>query len=211
MPKLELVVATTNEKKKKELLAMLKGLDIKVLTLNDFQGPPAVREDKDTFRGNAVKKALVTSRFTKRLTLAEDSGLEVAALGGAPGVRSARFAGPSKSDPANIRKLLKMLKGLPISRRKARFVCFAAIADSGRLVRTAVGTVSGLISMEERGQNGFGYDPVFYYPPLKKNFAELGPEAKNRVSHRYRALRKVRKYLQDEMVKGALRKQTAYG
>jgi len=193
----ELVIATTNKKKKRELAGLLNGLRVRILTLDDFAKIPAVREDKKTFRENAVKKAVVLSRHTGRLTLAEDSGLEVKALGGAPGVRSARFAGPAKSDSANVAKLLRSLKGLPLSKRQARFVCFAAIADNGRLIKVVNGSVSGLISLEPKGKSGFGYDPVFYYPPLKKNFAQLAPSLKNRISHRYKALRKVKKILQE--------------
>ena len=134
-PAPELLVATTNKKKKKELISLLKGLNVKVLTLDDFKNAPRVREDKDTFRENAVKKAVITSKITNTLTLAEDSGLEVKALNGLPGVRSARFAGPAKSDRANIKKLLRLLKGIPFHNRKARFVCFAAVADKGRLLK----------------------------------------------------------------------------
>ncbi len=191
----ELVVATTNRKKKRELIALLKGLRVKVLTLDDFGNIPAVREDKKTFRENAVKKAVVTSRHTGKLTLAEDSGLEVKHLGGSPGVRSARFAGPARNDNANIKKLLRMLKGVPFNKRQARFICFAALAKNGRLSKVVSGSVSGVISSEPKGAFGFGYDPVFYYPPLKKNFAELTPAKKNRLSHRYKALRKIKKIL----------------
>lgn len=191
----ELVVATTNRKKKKELVAILKGLRVKVLTLDDFGNVPAVREDKKTFRENAIKKAVATSRHTGRLTLAEDSGLEVKALKGAPGVRSARFAGPAKNDGANIKKLLRALEGAPLHKRKARFLCFAALAENGRLLKVVSGSVSGIISFEPKGNSGFGYDPVFYYPPLKKNFAELSPAKKNRLSHRYKALEKIKKTL----------------
>lgn len=193
----ELVVATTNKKKKKELLALLKNLDIRILTLDDFKGIPKVREDKKTFKENAVKKAVAISRFTKRLTLAEDSGLEVEALGGLPGVHSARFAGPAKSDRANIAKLLRLLEKTPFSKRKARFVCFAAIADRGRLIKVVKGSVNGVIAEAPKGRFGFGYDPVFYYPPFRKHFAQLGPSLKNKVSHRYKALRKVKKILQE--------------
>ena len=193
----ELVVATTNKKKKGELLSLLKGINVKILTLADFKDIPKVKEDKKTFKGNAVKKAVVTSRFTKRLTLAEDSGLEVQALNGLPGVRSARFAGPAQDDEANIKKLLRLLNKVPFSKRKARFVCFAAIADNGRLLKTTSGCVNGIISLEPKGNFGFGYDPVFYYPPLRKNFAQLKPSVKNKISHRHKALRKVKRILRE--------------
>lgn len=193
----ELVVATRNKKKKKELVTLLKDLDVKILTLDDFKDAPKVREDKKTFKENAVKKAVEISRFTKKLTLAEDSGLEVRALGGLPGVRSARFAGPAKSDRANIVKLLRLLERTRFSERKARFVCFAAIADRGRLIKTVGGSVNGVIAFAPKGTFGFGYDPVFYYPPFKKNFAQLNPSLKNKISHRYKALRKAKKILQE--------------
>ncbi|MCX5715509.1 MAG: ribonuclease PH [Candidatus Omnitrophica bacterium] len=191
----ELVIATTNRKKKRELLTLLKGLDIKILTLADLKNVPKIKEDRPTFRGNAVKKAVLASRFTKRLTLADDSGLEVKALGGAPGVRSARFAGAAQDDRANIKKLLRLLEDVPLSKRRGRFVCWAALADNGKLIKAVEGYVSGVISFEPKGRFGFGYDPVFYYPPFKKNFAQLKPRVKNRVSHRYKALAKIRKIL----------------
>lgn len=195
--KKELVIATTNKKKKKELLHLLKDLNVKILTLADFKNVPPVKEDKKTFKENAIKKAVVASRFTKTLTLAEDSGLEVEQLDGLPGVRSARFSGPAKNDMANIKKLLRLLKGIPFHKRKGRFVCFAAIADDGRLLKVVNGSVAGIISFKPYGRFGFGYDPVFYYPSLKKTFAQLPPSLKNRISHRYKALRKVKKILQE--------------
>jgi len=197
----ELVLATTNKNKKRELESMLKGLAVKILTLDDFKGCPKVREDKKTFKGNAVKKAIIISRFTKRLALADDSGLEVDSLGGAPGVRSARFAGPGQNDKANIRKLLGLIseKKVPLSQRKARFVCFIAIARNGRLIGTVSATVSGRISLKPFGKLGFGYDPVFYYPPLKKTFGQLSASVKNKISHRYKALRKARKFFLKEL------------
>jgi len=191
-----LVVATRNKKKKKELIKLLKGLNVEILTLDDFKNVPQIREDKKTFRGNAIKKAVVTSRFTKALTLADDSGLKVNALGGRPGVKSARFAGPAQNDLANIKKLLRLLKGVPLYKRRAQFVCFAAIAYKGKLIGVVDGSVSGLISLEPKGKFGFGYDPVFYYPQLKKNFAQLSPPLKNKISHRYKALRKTKRILQ---------------
>lgn len=192
----ELVIATTNLKKKRELVSLLKGTGYSILTLADFDNLPAVKEDCPTFEGNAIKKALSVSRFVKRLTLAEDSGLEVEALGGLPGIRSARFAGPAKNDRANIVKLLKALDGVPPARRKARFICCAALADNGTLVKVARGSVSGLVSERPKGKGGFGYDPVFFYPPLKKNFAELPAPQKNKISHRHRALAKIKRILQ---------------
>lgn len=193
----ELVVATRNKKKKKELMCLLEDLDVEILTLDDFKDIPQVREDKKTFKENAIKKAVTISRFTRKIALAEDSGLEVDILNGLPGVRSARFAGPAKNDKANIVKLLKMLEDVPFNKRKARFVCFVAIANNGRLIEVVNGSVNGLISLAPKGRFGFGYDPVFYYPPLKKNFAQLSPSIKNRVSHRYKALKRAKRILQE--------------
>lgn len=198
-PPKELVIATTNRKKKRELVGLLKGLDIKIFTLDDFRNPPKVKEDKSTFKENAIKKAVTISRFTKRLTLAEDSGLEVKVLNGLPGVRSARFAGPAQNDKANIKKLLNLLKEVPFYKRRARFVCFVAIADRGRLIKTTNGSVSGLISLKPKGNFGFGYDPIFYYPPLKKNFAQLPSLIKNKISHRYKALKRAKRILQEAL------------
>jgi XTP/dITP diphosphohydrolase len=196
----ELVIATANPKKKKELIALLgHSSRLKIIALSDLKGVPKIKEDKPTFRGNAVKKAVMVSHITGRFVLADDSGLEVRALGGAPGVRSARFAGPAQDDAANIKKLLGLLKKVPWSKRQARFVCFAALADKGKLLRVASGTISGRISLRPKGRYGFGYDPVFYYPPLKKNFAQLEPSVKNRISHRYKALLKIRRILQEAL------------
>ncbi len=188
----QLVVSTTNKKKKKELIALLKNLNIEILTLDNFKNVPDIKEDRKTFEGNAVKKAVTVSKFTRSLTLADDSGLEVEALNGLPGVHSARFAGPAKSDKANIRKLLRLLERVPPNKRKARFACFAALAENGKPVKTVSGYMEGLISFKPRGKRGFGYDPVFYYPPLKKTLAQIPESVKNRISHRYKALRKIK-------------------
>ncbi|MEI8175285.1 MAG: XTP/dITP diphosphatase [Candidatus Omnitrophota bacterium] len=186
-----LLIATTNRKKKEELAALLKGLAIEILTLDDLAYVPRVHEDQDTFEGNAVKKAVTISRRTGEVTLADDSGLEVEALGGSPGVYSARFAGRAKSDEANIRKLLRLLDGMPREKRKARFVCALALARDGKVERVFTGKVSGYIGREKRGTGGFGYDPVFYYPPFKMTFAQIEQKRKNSISHRSRALRKL--------------------
>lgn len=191
----ELLVATTNKKKKKELVRLLKGLDVKILTLADFKNIPKIKEDKNTFEGNAAKKAVVTSRYAGKLTLAEDSGIEVDALGGLPGVYSARFAGAAQDDEANNKKLLLKLEKTPFYKRRARFVCCAALAENGKLIEVIRGSVSGYISFEPKGKNGFGYDPLFYYPSLDRNFGQLPPSVKNKLSHRYKALRKMRKVI----------------
>lgn len=192
----EIVIASRNKEKKRELKALLKGLKIKVLDLNDFPAAPKVEERGKTFDKNARTKALTIARFTKKMTLADDSGLEVKALDGKPGVRSARFAGKGATYAANNRKLLKLLAGVPKQKRKARFVCAIAIADKDSLVGKTKGECSGWISFTPRGTSGFGYDPLFIYPKYNKTFAELGPKIKNRISHRARALKKARSIIQ---------------
>ncbi len=192
-----LVIATKNEKKLHELRRYLKGVKARVISLKDFRTVPKIVEDGDTFKANAAKKALVISRFTKGLVLADDSGLVVEALGGQPGVRSSRFAGPGKSDRTNNRKLLNLLKRMPLNKRQARFVCAVAIADKGRIVKMIEEACSGRIAFGAKGSYGFGYDPVFLIPKYKKTFGELGLKVKDRMSHRSKALKKAREFLRN--------------
>jgi len=194
----KLVIATTNKGKLKEIRELLKGLDIKVLSISEFPGCPDVVEDGATFRDNALKKARTAAEYTGLPTLADDSGLEVDALDGAPGIYSARFAGPDADDRKNNEKLLKLLKDAPDSGRGARFVCVLALSgpDGSNIEERVIrGTVRGRITRAVAGAEGFGYDPLFYYTPAKKTFAEMGPEAKNKVSHRGRALVKLKALL----------------
>ena len=144
---------------------------------------------------NALKKAVVTSNFTKGLVLADDSGLSVDALGGAPGVRSSRFAGPGKRDKDNNNKLLRLLAGSPAGHRQAKFVCAVAIADNGKLVKVIEEDCKGRIAFKEMGRHGFGYDPLFLIPKYGKTFGELGLKVKDRMSHRSKALKKAREFL----------------
>lgn len=193
-----LVLATRNPGKVREIRRALKGLRLRVVGLDDVPAGPSPRETGRTFSENARAKGLAYSRRWPGLTLAEDSGLEVDALGGAPGVRSARFSAPRPSDAGNIRKVLRLLGPVPAAARKARFVCVMVLAENGRVVAEFRGEVRGRIGFEPRGRSGFGYDPIFHYPPLRKTFAELGPRAKNAVSHRGRAVRKLRRRLESE-------------
>ena len=192
---LEIVVATRNKDKAKEIKKILKDLKVKILTLDSFKRLPQVVEDGKTFKENASKKAQVISRLSKRLAIADDSGLEVKALNGRPGVKSSRFAGDKASYSKNNAKLLRMLKGLPLSKRKAKFICVISIARNGKVLRTVEGTCSGRIGFALRGKSGFGYDPLFIAPKYGRTFAELGPKIKNRISHRYRALKKAERVL----------------
>ena len=194
-----LVVATRNAKKLRELTRYLRPLGVRAVSLAGIKGAPHIHEDGTTFEANAKKKARTISRFTGGLVVADDSGLAVDFLGGRPGVRSSRFAGDDASDEENNAKLLKLLKGVPAARRRAHFVCSAAIADRGRIIAHIQETVSGRIGFEVRGRYGFGYDPLFVIPKYGKTFGQLGPKVKDRMSHRAKALRKtvlfLKKYL----------------
>jgi XTP/dITP diphosphohydrolase len=157
---MELVVATRNRKKVEELKRLLEGMPVMLYTLDDFPACPEVAEDADTFEGNAVKKAVAAAVCTGKPAIADDSGLEVYALNGAPGVMSARYAGPGADDRKNIEKLLSEMKG--IRDRGARFICIIALAFPDGSVKTFEGYVEGRIGREPKGSGGFGYDPVFY-------------------------------------------------
>jgi XTP/dITP diphosphohydrolase len=196
-----LLLATGNPGKVREIRRALKGIKVdgrtlEIVGLGDIPPVAAPVERGRTFEENARAKSLYYSRRWAGLTLAEDSGLEVEALGGAPGVRSARFSAPRPSDAKNIRKILRLLAAVPPSARKARFVCVMSLAERGRVVAEFRGEVRGRIVGEPRGENGFGYDPIFFYRPLGRTFAELPAAVKNRVSHRGRAVAKLRRFLE---------------
>ena len=159
--------------------------------LPDFATFPAFEEDAPTFAENALGKALYYSRMKPGLVFADDSGLVVPALGGAPGVHSARYAGHTATNAQRIEKLLAALAALPASERSAYFVCAIAVAENGRAKAIVSDRVDGAIVAKPQGIGGFGYDPIFYFPPLKKSFAELSAEDKNIYSHRGKAFRKV--------------------
>jgi XTP/dITP diphosphohydrolase len=192
---MKLVVATKNKKKLKEIKEILKDLNLKVTSLADCKKAPRIVENGKTFKDNAVKKALTIGRFTKQLTLGEDSGICVEALGGKPGIYSSRFSGADKSDGKNNLKLLRLLKGLTLSKRKAYYSCAVALADERGLIGVVEGKCFGRIGFELKGRSGFGYDPLFIIPKYKKTFAELGPGIKHKMSHRFRALLKARKII----------------
>ena len=190
---MELVVATRNKKKLKEIRHMLKGLSLKITSLADYKNLPKIVEDGLTFQENAIKKAATISQYLKKLTLGEDSGLEVKALNNRPGVYSSRYSGKGATDKKNNKKLLRELKGIPLKKRQARYICSVAISDADKLLGVVQGTCSGLISTKERGSAGFGYDPLFLIPKFNKTFGELGEEIKHKMSHRYKAFVKARK------------------
>ena len=192
---MELVIATRNKGKVREIRRALKGLGIRIRPLSDFSGTPPVEEDGKNFTENAQKKARCYSRHTGRLTIADDSGLEVDALKGLPGVYSARYAGERASDRENNQKLLKEMEGVPPSRRGARFKCSIAIVSPERKEAVIEGSCRGRIGLKEVGRKGFGYDPLFVLLRSGKTMAQLSIEEKNRISHRGKALKKLRKVL----------------
>ena len=197
----QLVVATKNKKKLSEIKDILKNTNLKLFSLDAYKDVPRVRENGKTFQENAIKKAVKLARFTGEFCLGEDSGLCVDALDGAPGIYSARFSGKDKSDLRNNLKLLKLLTGLSLSKRKARYVCAVALADKHGLIGVVEGDCSGLIAFEPKGNAGFGYDPLFYIPKYKKTFAQLGEKVKHKMSHRYYALKKAKRIIQKYIVK----------
>jgi XTP/dITP diphosphohydrolase len=184
--KIPMVLATTNNGKLDEFRLLLEGFDVEIKGLKDFGPIPAVKEDGESFEENAVKKACFTACHLGSPSLADDSGLVVKALGGKPGVWSARYAGEGASDRENNLKLLRDMEG--VKDRAAFFMCVIAIAapDGSSLVYQ--GSCYGVIAKKLIGSSGFGYDPLFYYPPLNKTFAEMTTEEKNNVSHRGKAL-----------------------
>ena len=200
MPAPTLVMATRNAGKIRELRDLLAGLGIELLSLADFPDLPEIPEDGATFAANAGTKAKEVARLTHLPALADDSGLEVAALKGRPGGFSARYAQDRTgalvpSDADNWGKLLSEMAGVPWDERQARFVCEIALAFPDARVFTARGECPGFIALEAKGEHGFGYDPVFWVPEFGRTMAELEPEVKNRLSHRAKALTALREIL----------------
>ena len=190
---MDLLVATTNEGKLREIEAILDGIPYRLRTLKEFPGIEEPEETGETFEANARLKAVYYAAATGMLTAADDSGLEIDALGGAPGVHSARWHGTNYDDKfKKIRELLAM-QGLETS--PARFVCCVALADGGRILHETRGTVEGRIADTVAGTNGFGYDPIFFYPPLGLTLAQLDRDQKSAVSHRGKAFAALRSYL----------------
>lgn len=192
-----LLIATRNKKKKKELQEILSDWEINLLSLDDIPPVPEVEEDGLTFADNAIKKAVTVAERSGLLTLADDSGLVVDALDGAPGVFSARYAGPEADDDKNNQKLLQALHHVADEERTARFVCVIALAHPDGSVQTVQGSCEGMIRRTRQGSEGFGYDPLFVPEGFKKSFAELAPEIKNAMSHRGQALQKIKPILQE--------------
>jgi XTP/dITP diphosphohydrolase len=193
-----LVIGSRNPKKRVELLEILGDLGIELHDLTRYPNAPEVEEDGDTFEANASKKAVVLARALHAWVLGEDSGLVVPALNGAPGVYSARYAGTQGDDEANNNKLLAELAALPDDRRVAYYVCTAALADpSGEVKAVVEGRCGGVIVKERRGGGGFGYDPLFLVPEYHKTFGELSSRVKHALSHRGRAMARLRPALRE--------------
>ena len=188
-------LASTNPGKLREFRQAGNSCGIFVEPVPDAQNLPPCVEDGATFEENARKKALYYSHHAEGLVFADDSGLCVDALDGAPGIHSARFAGPAADDASNNRKLLDELCRIPAPQRAAHYVCVIALAEHGRILTVTQGRADGVVLETPRGSGGFGYDPLFFYPPLGKTFAELSPEEKFPVSHRGEAFRKLLDHL----------------
>jgi len=189
----EVVLATRNKGKIKEFADLLGQVFEKIISLRDLGSLPDIIEDGKTFKENALKKARSVAKFTQKTALADDSGLEVEALGGRPGVFSSRYAGENAGDKENLEKLLKELNG--ITNRKARFVCNLALVFPDGQEIIVEGVCEGIILDEPRGEGGFGYDPVFFLPDLNKTMAELTLQEKNLISHRSRAIKALIMYI----------------
>ncbi len=198
---MKIVLATKNKGKIAEFSGLFRPLDCEVVSLLDLGDIPTVEEDGATFLDNAVKKAKGYSQATGLIALADDSGLEVDALGGAPGVHSARYAGPEATDEENNAKLLRELEGMGPEQRTCRFKCVLALYAPGGELLTAEGACEGVVAEQPLGDGGFGYDPIFYIPELGRSMAQLTPEEKNRISHRGRAIRELEPRLRDFLAK----------
>ncbi|MGO9120328.1 MAG: XTP/dITP diphosphatase [Desulfomonilaceae bacterium] len=192
-----LLIATKNKGKIREIRALLKDIPIILLPLSSFPHLPDVLEDGETFRENALKKARIIAHSSGIVTLADDSGLCIDALDGRPGVLSARYAGQEATDAEKCARILKEMEQVPERLRTATFVCIIALVTPQGEEIVFKGTCEGIITHEIRGAAGFGYDPIFYYPGSGCTFAEMDSEAKNRVSHRGRALHEFRNYLEE--------------
>ena len=192
-PKFTILIATGNKGKFNEIAEELSDLPVKCISLKDLPAVPECEETGNTFMENAVQKARYYSQRFKLYTLADDSGLEVDALGGRPGVYSARYAGEPCDDKANNEKLIKELAGVSSEKRTARFKCAMVLVDpDGKILADGEGVIEGIIIDAARGENGFGYDPHFFVPELGKTTAEISREEKNKISHRGKATRKLK-------------------
>lgn len=194
-----ILIGTTNQGKVNDFKQLLEKEGIKVLSLRDLDDAIEVEETGTTFAENAILKAETFSRHYNQIVIADDSGLEIEALNGRPGVYSARYAGEHKSDEDNIKKVLSEMEGVPFHARKAAFVCVLALAIPGKETKIFEGKCHGYITEQPKGTNGFGYDPIFYVPEKGKTMAELSLEEKNELSHRKKAIDKLKKYWDEHL------------
>lgn len=192
---MEIVVATANRNKLEEIRTLLGGINVSLFSLHDLPNPPSLPEEGKTYLENAAHKATTVFHLTGKGAIGEDSGLEVDALDGGPGLLSRRFGGGHLTDSQRNSLLLEHLKDVPAPNRTARFRCVVALVDPAGRLRSFEGTCEGLIATSPRGSEGFGYDPIFLVPGYGKTMAELGLKVKNHISHRARAFAKVRAYL----------------
>lgn len=200
----EIIVATKNKGKVKEFEEMFHKLGFTVKTLLDYPDAPDIEETGETFTENALLKAQGISDYLNKIVIADDSGLCVNALDGKPGVYSARYAGMEKNDEANLQKVLQELKDVPYEKRTAHFHCTLALVIPGKEPVIFDGRLDGYIIDEKRGENGFGYDPIFFVPEYGKTTAEMMPEEKNKISHRGRALEKLNEWVKQAVESGEL-------
>ena len=196
---MKIVFASGNEGKVREIREMLKGMGIELVSLSNYAGVPEIVEDGKSFLENALKKAKIVSEFTGETVLADDSGLQVEVLGGEPGIYSSRYAGEKATDEENNTKLLAKLKNIPQEKRTAFFRCALVLYRLDGSYDYFEGKWNGQIIDERRGNNGFGYDPIFFVPELKKTAAELPSEIKNKVSHRGQAFAQLKKAIGEKL------------
>jgi XTP/dITP diphosphohydrolase len=207
--RVRIVIATRNAKKLRELQRLVQVPGVEWVTLEAYPQAPAVAETGRTFAANAKKKALSAARVTGGIAMADDSGLEVDYLDGAPGIYSARYAGAHATDAANNQQLLRVLRDVPVQQRGAQFHCAIAVATPRGMVGTVESVIRGRISQDLSGRAGFGYDPLFLVPRYGKTFAELGPRVKDGCSHRCKALRKAVPLIRRAMRQQLQRSRTA--
>ena len=192
----KLLIATTNQGKAKEIKYFLKELPLVVVSLLDLDARHIYEEVSSSFLENARGKSLFYGKKWEGLTLGEDSGLAIDFLQGDPGAHSARFSDPGATDERNISKVLQLMEGVPEDKRKARFVSCMVLSQDGKILKEIFAEARGVITFSKKGQSGFGYDPIFYFPPLNRTYAELSSSEKNAVSHRGMALEQLKVFLQ---------------
>ncbi len=195
----KILLATANKHKIEEIKYLLNGIPYEIVSVLDFENIKEVEEGKETYLENASLKALGYSKQTGILSLADDSGLEIDCLGGKPGVMSSRFLSEAKSYSEKNSMLLEMIKDVPQEKRGARFVCTAVLAYNGKVIKSFIGELKGSIAFEKAGNEGFGYDPVFYVPEYKTTLASVPAEIKNQISHRANAMKQVKEFLTNHL------------